>query len=392
MKNPIETGKVSILLFGTQMAVAGAQAMLLSQARWFHARGYAVTAAFLYDRDGLAESWRKDNPFPVLDLEGRKTRGGFIPNALRLGRGLWRLFRLLRRERFAVIETFTPHSNVLALPVARLAGVPARIATHHGRIEDTLPWFWRLHGWVVNSGIATTLVAVSERVKRWTIEKERVRPERVQVILNGIEFSSVQSDEAARRRLRAELGVPDDGLLFLTVGRLMAQKGHTFLLDAASDVLKRYPSAVFAFAGDGPLRPELEEKSKRLGIQTSLRFLGVRADVPELLHAADGFVLPSLWEGLPIALLETMAAGKAVAATRVEGVEELLIHGESGLMVPAGDGAALAQAILQLLGDAALRERLGLAARKLVERDFTLRRMCEEYEQLFAKALAGART
>ncbi len=119
-----------------------------------------------------------------------------------------------------------------------------------------------------------------------------------------------------------ELGLHPDGLLVLSVGRLTEQKGHIYLLEAIPGIIEQFPSTVFAIAGDGPLRAELEARAERLGISKSVHFLGMRSDVPALLQMAHIFALPSLWEGLPIALLEAMAAGLPVVATRVEGVEE----------------------------------------------------------------------
>ena len=130
---------LSILFLGTQMAVGGAQKVLLDQAGWFHARGHRVTAAFFYDRDSLREKWQAEFPFPVLSLSGFDKGRGILQNGFSILGGLARLWTLLRRERFDVIETFTHDSNTLALPLAWAAGTPVRIASHHGivaGIED----------------------------------------------------------------------------------------------------------------------------------------------------------------------------------------------------------------------------------------------------------------
>ncbi|MBI3160566.1 MAG: glycosyltransferase [Chloroflexi bacterium] len=371
----------SILLLGSQMALAGAQEVLLTQARWFHDQGYPVTAAFFYDRDDLAQAWQAAHPFPVLDLRAWGP-GGF----LRLPGGLLRLWRLLRRERFAVIETFTPDSNLAGIPLAWLAGVRARVATHHGYIEGTGGLEMRLHGALANSGVAQVMVAVSEQVRALAQRKEGVRPARLRVIENGIRPLEPVSAEA-RARLRTELAVPQGGLLALTVARFETQKGYVHLLDAIPAALAACPDAVFAFAGEGSLRLEMERKAKSLGIEANLRFLGVRRDVPVLLGAADLFVLPSLWEGLPMALLEAMSLGLACLATDVEGTRDVIRNGYNGRLVPPGDPRALAAALLELLTDAAARARLGAAARQRVLERYSVERMCDEYETLFMNLL-----
>jgi len=125
--------------------------------------------------------------------------------------------------------------------------------------------------------------------------------------------------------------------LFVTVGRLATQKGHSYLLEAIARVVNEFPNAKFLFAGDGPLRAELETRVDALNIRNYVWFLGIRNDIPLLLSMCDGFILPSLWEGLPIALLEAMYAGLPVIATDVEGVDEIIKDGENGLLVPPAD-------------------------------------------------------
>ena len=180
--------ELSILFLGTQIAVGGAQRVLLTQAQWFYERGYRVTAAFFYDKEHLQERWQVEHPFPVIDLELRKVGNTSAENVMLLFGGLVRLWRLLRRERFDVIQTFTPHSNLLGLPLAFLAGVPSRIASHHGKIEDISHLLELLHGKMVNSRIVSSLVTVSRRVSRLATQTEGVNPDKIRLILNGVEI------------------------------------------------------------------------------------------------------------------------------------------------------------------------------------------------------------
>ena len=147
--------------------------------------------------------------------------------------------------------------------------------------------------------------------------------------------------------------------------------------------MDEYPGAVFVIAGEGYLKLQLESKARDLGVKHAVHFLGRRLDVPKLLKAADIFAMPSLWEGMPIALLEAMVSARPVVATKVEGVEEIIKSTNNGLLVPPADPQALSGAIKLLLSDSILRKNLASAARRTVEKFYTSDRMCEAYNRLF---------
>lgn len=371
--------KPSILLLGTQIEVAGAQRVLLSLASYFHRNGYPVQAVFVYDKQSLARQWGEQYPFPVISLDGWIYGGFALANSVRLLGGLLRLFGLLRRVQ--VVITFTPDSNLLGLPVAWLAGVPVRLGTHHGYIEGApgiLSW---LHGQLSNSFLCVRMICVSSQVRILALRDEGTRPGKLVVIDNGIHpLQSQPNNTSQREALRASLGVRPHQTLFITVGRLMQQKGHTYLLDAIQQV--KNPSFMFFFVGQGPLRPELEAKVRRLGISEYVRFTGVRADVAELLNAADVFVQPSLWEGMSLALLEAMFAGLPVVATRIEAATDVLEHERSALLVTPRDPADLAAALTRIVADTDLRQRLGQAAKADAEQKYTVDAMGSAYANL----------
>ena len=371
-----------ILFLGSQMEVAGAQRMLLSQARWFEARGHEVRAVFFYDKQGLAERWQAEHSFPLRSLKAWRYRAFAPANYWRALGGLWRLWKELRQG-VDVLVSYTPHSNVLGLPVAWLAGTPVRLPTHHGYIEGSSRLLARVHGWMVNTGLAGKLVAVSAQVREEALAREGVHAEKIEVIENGIEPLAREALTVQERKaLRDELGVTEGGWLLLTVGRLTVQKGHSVLLKAIQQVAKQFPQALFAFAGDGYQRQALEAEAQELGVQEQVRFLGVREDVAALLLAADVFVQPSLWEGLSLAMLEALLAGTPVLATRVEGVVDVIESGQSGLLVEVGEAEALAEAIIGLLSDEKKRKGLGRAGKRKAEAHYSVERMCQEYEDL----------
>lgn len=374
--------RLSILFVGSQMEVAGAQRVMLSQARWFHERGYTVQAVFFYDKQGLADKWQREQPFPVTSLNAWRYRAFPLLNAFGLVGGLFRLWKLLRKD-VDVVESFTPHSNVLAMPVAWWAGVPVRIATHHGYIEGSSRLLARMHGWIMNSQMTSRLVAVSAQVQDYARQREKIRAAKIFVIENGIE--ALQSDALTakqRKALRDELGVPAKGRLLLTVGRLTIQKGHTVLLQAIATIAQSHPDTVFAFAGEGRQRSKLESEARNLSIAEQVRFLGVRQDIVHLLLATDIFVQPSLWEGLSLAMLEALLSGIPVLATEVEGVVDVIESEENGLLVPPDDVDALAAGITRLLEDGKLRTRLGRAGKHHGQKNYSIDKMCSQYEEL----------
>lgn len=374
--SPLMRGDLSILFFGTQMALGGAQKLLLDQARWFDAQGNRVTAAFFYDKQGLGERWRRGLGFELLTLTQIGSTGGLLAKAIGLLVGLVRLWSLLRRGRFDVIETFTYDSNLLALPLAWLAGVPVRIATHHGTIEGFPGWVERLHAWMINLGVASILVTVSNKTSEQAV-RTGVKPEHIVAIPNGIPLIGPAALD--RRQQRGQLGLGETDVLLLSVGRLVYQKGHEFLVRAMPAILSQIPGVKVMICGDGPLRAGLEREIESRELTASVSLQGNQSEITRFLDSADVFVLPSRWEGLPVALLEAMGSGLPVVATHVEGVEEVVQDQVQGLLVPPEDAGALEQALLKLIPRPELRAKMGQAARQRIEESYTIDIMCEKY-------------
>lgn len=366
------------------MEVAGAQRVLLSQARWFSAHGYPVKVVFFYDKQGLKKKWQSEFNFPIISLDAWKPGTLFVFNIIYLLKGFFHLFSLFR-DQIVTVVTFTPHSNLMGLPIAWLAQVPVRIGTHHGFIEGSSPLLARVHGWLTNSRLVTLMIAVSAQVREYAIKQEKVRKQKLKVVENGIDPLLLKKMNSKQKRaLRSAIGIPGRITMFLTVGRLTTQKGHTVLLDAVAK-LKSSANTVFVFAGEGPQKVQLQEQAHRLGVENEIRFLGLRNDINQLLLAADVFVQPSLWEGLSLALLEALFAGIPVLATRVEGVVDVVTDNKSALLVPANDSYALANALDALRNNPSLRRRLAKAGRRRARTHYSIDRMCKSYEALLLK-------
>ena len=376
----------SILLIGTQMAIGGAQRGLFDQAHWFKSHGCKVVVAFFYDKEGFHQKWSQAVDFPVYSLQAYERGAGYVRQGLLLLRGLWRLWGLLIHERFDVVETFTHDSNLLGLPLAWLTRAPVRIATHRGRIEAFPRWRQILHGVLINIGIAHTLIAVSEQTRQQAIE-EGIWESRITVIPNAVKPLDISA--VNRAAIRKDLGLNDDNIFLLSIGRLTYQKGHEFLIQAMSKVASQFPNAKAGICGDGPLRPQLEAQIAEAGLSSHVRLLGAWEDISPLLASAEIFILPSRWEGLSRALMEAMAAGLPVIASEVDGIKDLITDGVNGLLVPSEDAEALGNSILQLIDNAEMRKRIAAAGQAHVLQVHSVEDMCRKYYDFMLHLLQG---
>jgi glycosyltransferase involved in cell wall biosynthesis len=383
-----KTEHLSILFFGTQIATGGAQKSLLDQANWFQARGHKVTVAFFYDKENLHRKWQEGASYPIHVITSYQKWLGEWRSALELFKGLWKLWKLLHHGNFDVIVSFTHDSNILALPLAWMTGIPLRIATHHGLTNNYPCWRERLHTWIVNHGVANILVAVSARTRQSAL-REGIQAKRIVVIKNGIQPLPIETVNKPEARKAA--GLQDGDIFLVSVGRLVYEKAHEILVSAMPLILQRHPNVRLGILGDGLLRPQLEAQIAEMKLAQSIRLFGMSDAVTQHLAVADIFILPSRSEGLPIALLEAMSAGLPVVVTNLDGMDDLIKHGQHGLLVPVENPRALADAILQLLSDMPATRQMGLASRSLVMENYTEEKMCEQYLSLMKRYFETSR-
>jgi sugar transferase (PEP-CTERM/EpsH1 system associated) len=300
-----------------------------------------------------------------------------------------RLAALLRRLRPSIVHSRN-WGAFDAVPAARLAGVSAVIHGEHGREaadpEGLDPRRRRLRR--AFAPLVTRFVTVSFDLRQWLLTTIRLPAAKLVTIHNGVDVGRFAGGDrqASRRALR----LPAHAVVVGTVGRLDPVKDHVGLLRAFSVLRSDQPAAELVIVGDGPCRGELERAIQELGLTGHVHLLGMRQDVPRLLRAFDTFVLPSLAEGISNTVLEAMATGLPVVATRVGGNPELVEHGVTGALVPAGNPLVLAAALRCYVEDAALREAHGEAARRRVLQHFTLERMAQGYQDLYASVGAKA--
>jgi glycosyltransferase involved in cell wall biosynthesis len=235
------------------------------------------------------------------------------------------------------------------------------------------------------------IVAVCGFVRDCLAANEALPRRRIRIIYNGVDAERFDGT-CDRSRARAAQGVDPADPLVGIAARFAPVKDHATLLRAFARVLRSVPRAKLVLAGDGPLRESLETQARGLGIDSSCRFLGVRRDIPALLPSWDVFCLSSLSEGTSVTLLEAMACGLPVVATRVGGNPEIVEEGKTGLLAPRGDDAKLAEAIVRVLTDPTRARAMGEAGRARARSAFTLERMAEDYRALYRGLLAGERT
>lgn len=297
-----------------------------------------------------------------------------------------RLVNLLRQARPDVLHLHLIGHGGGRVPLlaARLCRLPT-IVTHHVAPAHRLHRLERLSRVLALSGVST-IVAVSDANRSGQIANIGIAPSRIRRIHNGIEMTEALPKAAARRQLRALLGVPDAARVVGMVGRLAEQKGHRHLLDCAAAIVEQVPEVQFAFVGDGELRAELTEQAQRRGVLEHLHFLGFRDDVRLLLPGLDVMAMPSDFEGLPIALLEGMACEVPVVAYAVDGIPEAIDDRQNGILVRYGDVEDLGRRITQLLLDPAYAAQLGQRARHTVESRFVSSLMIDRLIAEYARA------
>jgi len=304
-----------------------------------------------------------------------------MPNDLALP-AAWRIAGVLRRRRPSIVHCHTGRANWLGGLAARWAGIPA-VTTR--RMDRRVARGWRTR-WLYER-LLRRAVAISPAVAR-RLQRAGVPPSRVRVIWSAVDPAAL-APSAPRDRLRRGWGVGPETTLVLVAANLVRRKGVDVLLRALA--APELPAeARLWVAGDGPERAALEAMATSLGVADRVRFLGRRDDVPDLLEACDVFALPSRREGLGVAALEAMARARPVVASRVGGLAETVVAGETGLLVPPDDPPALAGALARLVVDPPLRRRLGEAGPQRVAQGFLAEQMVSAYESLYREVVAEA--
>jgi len=384
-RNPIamQLGRIKLLQFTTLFAIGGTERHVMNLAKGLDPSRFELHL-------GCLKRWGEF----LNEIEARK-----IPLTEYRISSLYRpqTFRqqlrfagYLKRNKIQIVHSYNFHANVFAIPAARLAGAPVIVASIRDTGTHLTPMQRRAQR--LSCRLADWIVVNAEAVRE-SLVTDGYDAAKISVIRNGVDLARFGTRNGSR--LRDELGLPARAPVIAMLSRLNRLKGGEYFLEAAAIVAARFREARFLIVGDaavvrdgavvkgGDYRRELEGCVARLGLGGRVIFTGFRLDVPELLSEVAVSVLPSLSEGLSNTLLESMAAGVPVVATRVGGNQETVEDGRTGLLVPPCDAAALGDAICRLLKDGELAARFGEAGRRRVAEYFSLARMVRETEGFY---------
>ncbi len=367
---------MKILLLSTSMGMGGADQQLLSAATGLRDRGHEVRIVSLT---------------PLGEMGARARAAGLATESLGMQRGiadprgLTRLVRLVRAWRPAVLHSHMLHANLMARAVRLFAPVPAVVSTIHNIYEGGR---LRMLGYRLTNGLVDHVTIISQAAADRFVGEGIVPASLLEVVPNGVDTERYQSvPPGTRERLRQSLGLGAE-FAWLAVGRFEAAKDYPNMLRAFARVREEQPGAVLLLVGRGSLQVGTEALAAALGLEGQVRFVGTREDVPEFMTVADGYVMSSAWEGMPMVLLEAAAAGLPIVATRVGGNQEVVRDGDTGFLAPPGDDAALGAAMLRLMAlPETERRAMGAHGHDHVRQHYGLGRVVDRYEAVYRAVL-----
>lgn len=312
-----------------------------------------------------------------IEVRTHAIRGTYDISAIRYA------LKIIKEESVDVINTHSGVDSFVCSVAGRLSRRrPVIVRTRHLALPITSKSTYSL--------LPHRVVTVSAYVRKYLVEDKGISPGRVVAIPTGIDlkrFDPESTPDVLRQELKLKRMEDGGPLIVGTAAILRRKKGHHVLLDAIPDVLREFPGVLFVFAGDGPQRENIERRVRELEIEKNVSLIGLRTDVPAVIKGFDLFVLPTLEEALGTSILEASAMRKAVVATRVGGVPEVVKDSATGLIVEPGDSRGLAEAIITLLRDGRKRAVMGDEGRAFVEREFTVERMVERMHSLYMELL-----
>jgi glycosyltransferase involved in cell wall biosynthesis len=367
---------MNVLILIKGLGRGGAEQLLVSAARYVDSSRFEYGVAYLLPWKDALVGELKETGLPVHCLDGAK-------GPMWIGR----LREFVHKHRIDLVHSHSPYAAVGARVGLGGRSGPRLVYTEHGVWDFYRPAiYW---GNLLTFPRNDHVFAVSDYARtsiRYPNPLRFLRMPPIETLYHGLDPSVVRR-WGSSEGVRQELGIGENVPIVGTVANFRPQKRHGLLLRAAAIVRRASPDVRFVLVGGGPLETKARREAKDLGLDGTVVFAGRRDDAPRVAAAFDVFVLPSGWEGLPIALLEAMALGRPVVVTRVAGSSEVVQHERNGLVVPPDDPPALAQGILSLLGDRHLRDRLGREARSRAA-DFDIRSAVRREEEVYEMLLS----
>jgi glycosyltransferase involved in cell wall biosynthesis len=313
---------------------------------------------------------------PLVSLDLKKN----VPDP----RVFWRLIRTIREWKPEVMHCHQVHANIAGRLARMFSTIPVVVCTAHNITEGPR---WREWAYRATDSLCDLTTNVCQAGVDRYIRVGAAPANKIRFMPNGVEAGRYSESIGQRGEMRAKLGLGDD-FVWLAAGNLREAKDYATMLEAFQQVLAAKPEARLLIAGDGPLRTRLESETARKGMARAVHFLGGRDDVPALMRASDGFLMSSLFEGMPLVLLEASASGLPIVATRVGGVPEVVVDRESGILVNSGHPATLARACLKIMNETPERRlALGAAGRMRIQSIFNLDKVVGQWQQIYLNLL-----
>lgn len=377
--------------------IGGAQEVVRTLAAYLIEHGSPTVVCTL--RDGPLRSEIEGMGITVEVLPGRNHSFLSLPKFLKEIAGIRKgLIHLVRKYDIDVVQTHLLRGLDFLVASLKLSFPNLLVfwTVHNYQFElraDQLPghrWLLAPKKYIHNllyrrvSDRINGFIAVSDEVEEAIRQTIRVDQHRITTIRNGVDVRRYQRN-VDRMAIRASLGLEEEDQVMILVGTLKEQKGHTYLIQAAAPIIAQNNNLHILFPGDGPRRASLQQQVQQLGLEKHIHFLGSRKDIPDLLAASDYFVLPSLWEGLPMALIEAMAGGLPVIATCVSGSQQVVVPGETGLLVPPGDVDQLRQAMAEMITHPERAKKMGKAGSVRAEAFYGAGKQANEHLALYQK-------
>ena len=303
------------------------------------------------------------------------------------GRAWYQLYRLIRTGKFDIVNTHLWAADLMGRVAAIVAGVPVIITTAQNVDVWKTPMARRIDrilSWRTNQ-----LIAVSEAVRDFYATEIGFPAARITVIANAIDVRRFQLEDDAGQAVRREFGIQADDVVFACVGRLTEQKGQRYLLAAMAMLRQSHPRLVLLLVGEGEDRRELEALANEYGLRDRIHFTGQRQDIPQILAAAQALVLPSIFEGLPLCVLEALASARPVIATDVGGTREIFNDGEAGFILKPRDISALAAALTWIYEHPTEAAQMGRNGQRIVYEHFSIDSATRRTEEVFTQCLAA---
>jgi glycosyltransferase involved in cell wall biosynthesis len=372
-----EMEKINILHIYQNSKIGGVQQQLLSLLKAYNRDVFNPIFCCLGPRDAISKEIEKVG-VEIVALN----RSRYHRFSLAIVRDL---YRLMKQKNIHIVRTHRYRANLYGRLAAWLSGVPITIISLHDNYNKDMRLERRIANKIL-SKVTDKMIAVSESIKKDIIQYDGIDSSKILVIPNGIDTEKFKP-EGNFADISEELSFKRSDIVVGFVGRIVPAKGLEYLIDAFSYIKKGFTNSWLLIVGEGGIMGELRERTKKNNVQDSVIFAGKRRDIADVLSRTDIFVMPSIAEGLPNALLEAMAMGKPIVATMIGGIPEVIKNGFNGLLVPPRDPAALATAIKELIGNGQLSVRMGQAARDLVVNKYSIRETAQKWESLYLSIL-----